>query len=261
MDNHEQGSVARAQTGVASGEPSLLWWPWWALVVLVGPQLLLQCDQAATWAWFNQKSFGVHQRRWWIASRGVSSSASLEDSGILLKQSFFPSTTQRRCLRVCDLRQHGFVPGTSLRPLKEMLSSTWPATWWEWETGPRLLISYFITLLQYCGWLSSWEWLFVQFWFCKLLRDRSLYSALLHFRMNKRRRCQTAVQELKLWKLYNYSKGTSTTSLYALNAVMLIFFCFSVTKSLLLIQPRAARFAGVINSSGQVALMETKTTP
>lgn len=89
-------------------------------------------------------------------------------------KSFFPGCAQGWYLGVCDRRQRSFTPGTSLQHLKEMLSYTWPSAQWEWEKGPRFLITYFIILLQYCGWLSTWEWLFMQFWFCKLLRDRSL---------------------------------------------------------------------------------------
>lgn len=127
------------------GGPGGPWWFWWARNCSCSV-IKLQHEHDLT-----KRALVFTREGGGLQAGGVSSSASLEDSGILLKQSFFPSTTQRRCLRVCDLRQHGFVPGTSLRPLKEMLSSTWPATWWEWETGPRLLISYFITLLQYCG--------------------------------------------------------------------------------------------------------------
>lgn len=133
-----------------------------------------QWDHAATRAQFKQNTLGVCQRRWQRASSrqcGVSTLASFVGSVRLLKWELPPWGWY---LGVCDLRQRSSAPGTSLQPLKELLSSTWLCAWWEWEKGPRFLISYFIILLQYCGWLSSWEWFCMQFWFCKLLRDRSL---------------------------------------------------------------------------------------
>lgn len=129
--------------------------------------------------WPTEPRPGVFQRRWWTPGRGDSKSPSLEDASTLLKWSFMLEW----CLGACNPgsaapRQ---APAWALRDAKLHLASTWG----EREKGPRLLISYFITLLQYCGWLSTWEWLSIQFWFCKLLRDRSLYPMLLHFRMNK----------------------------------------------------------------------------